>query len=183
MAVEGKARFRGGRAPSAVPLQPAWLCLFYRQPPGAVTSCGISVLREAFKILSDSRDSDALFTKLDETDFPPPKQLSHSVSHRTKRRRETSETSEPPEIPCNTKNLFSIRNMVVDDGSSSKSSECPDSSQEHVVSSASKPPPKLPDEPLAAQNEKYEAPLVILSALPPVLSCLSIKPLPCVLRC
>ncbi|XP_014745041.1 PREDICTED: telomeric repeat-binding factor 2 isoform X2 [Sturnus vulgaris] len=130
-----------------------------RQPPGAVTSYGISVLREAFKILSDSRDPDALFTKLDETDLPSPKQLSPSVSHRTKRRREeenqTSETSEPPEIPRNVKNLFSISNLIVDlDGSSSKSSECPDSSQEHVVSSASKPAPKLPDEPLSAQSEK-----------------------------
>ncbi|NXU69184.1 TERF2 factor, partial [Horornis vulcanius] len=130
-----------------------------RQLPGTVTSCGISVLREAFKILSDSGDSDALFTKLDETDLPSPKQLSPSVSHRTKRCRETenqaSETSEPPEIPRNIKNLFSISNLIVElDGSSSKSSECPDSSQEHVVSSASKPPPKLPDEPLPAQSEK-----------------------------
>ncbi|XP_056356373.1 telomeric repeat-binding factor 2 isoform X2 [Oenanthe melanoleuca] len=130
-----------------------------RQPPGAVTSCGISVLREAFKILSDSGDPDALFTRLDETDLPSPKQLSPSVSHRTKRCREeenqASETSEPPEMPRNVKNLFSISNLVVDlDGSSSKSSECPDSSQEHVVSSASKPAPKLPDEPLAAQSEK-----------------------------
>ncbi|KAI1235649.1 hypothetical protein IHE44_0002534 [Lamprotornis superbus] len=156
MPVEGKAGFRGSRAPS-VSLQPAWLCLFYRQPPGAVTSYGISVLREAFKILSDSRDPDALFTKLDETDLPSPKQLSPSVSHRTKRRREeenqASETSEPPEIPRNVKNLFSISNLIVElDGSSSKSSECPDSSQEHVVSSASKPAPKLPDEPLSAQR-------------------------------
>uniref|UniRef100_A0A8C0U3M0 Telomeric repeat binding factor 2 n=1 Tax=Cyanistes caeruleus TaxID=156563 RepID=A0A8C0U3M0_CYACU len=130
-----------------------------RQPPGAVTSYGISVLREAFKILSDSRDSDTLFTKLDETDLPSPKQLSPSVSHRTKRCREAenqaSETSEPPEIPHKIKNLFSISNLIVDlDGSSSKSSECPDSSQEHVVSSASKPALKLPDEPLSAPSEK-----------------------------
>ncbi|NWZ04602.1 TERF2 factor, partial [Agelaius phoeniceus] len=146
-------------SPLAVSLQPSWLCLFYRQPPGAVTSCGISVLREAFKILSDSGDSDALFTQLDQTDLPSPKQLSPSVSHRTKRCREVenqaSETSEPPEIPHNIKNLFSISNLIVElDGSSSKSSECPDSSQEHVVSSASKPAPKLPDEPLSAQSEK-----------------------------
>ncbi|KAF2974022.1 hypothetical protein EK904_014961 [Melospiza melodia maxima] len=130
-----------------------------RQPPGAVTSYGISVLREAFKILSDSGDSDALFTKLDQTDLPSPKQLSPSVSHRTKRCREVenqaSETSEPPEIPHNIKNLFSISNLIVElDGSSSKSSECPDSSQEHVVSSASKPAPKVPEEPLSAQSEK-----------------------------
>uniref|UniRef100_A0A8C0Z9E6 Telomeric repeat-binding factor n=1 Tax=Cyanistes caeruleus TaxID=156563 RepID=A0A8C0Z9E6_CYACU len=166
--VEGKAGCGGSRAPSALSLQAAWLCLFYRQPPGAVTSYGISVLREAFKILSDSRDSDTLFTKLDETDLPSPKQLSPSVSHRTKRCREAenqaSETSEPPEIPHKIKNLFSISNLIVDlDGSSSKSSECPDSSQEHVVSSASKPALKLPDEPLSAPSEKYEAPLVCYS--------------------
>ncbi|XP_031977696.1 telomeric repeat-binding factor 2 isoform X2 [Corvus moneduloides] len=130
-----------------------------RQPPGAVTSCGISVLREAFKILSNSGDSDTLFTKLDETDLPSPKQLSPSVSHRTKRRREAenqdSETSHPPEIPQNIKNLFSISNLIVElDGSSSRSSESPDSSQEHVVSSASKPAQKLPDEPLSAQSDK-----------------------------
>ncbi|XP_062355916.1 telomeric repeat-binding factor 2 [Cinclus cinclus] len=123
-----------------------------RQPPGAVTSYGISVLREAFKILSDSGDPDALFTKLDETDLPSPKQLSPSVSHRNKRLREDENQASET---CNVKNLFSISNLVVDlDGSSSKSSECPDSSQEHVVSSASKPAPKLPDEPLSAQSEK-----------------------------
>ncbi|KFO63399.1 Telomeric repeat-binding factor 2, partial [Corvus brachyrhynchos] len=145
-AVEGKAGFRGSTE------------LPRRQPPGAVTSCGISVLREAFKILSNSGDSDTLFTKLDETDLPSPKQLSPSVSHRTKRRREAenqdSETSHPPEIPQNIKNLFSISNLIVElDGSSSKSSESPDSSQEHVVSSASKPAQKLPDEPLSAQRK------------------------------
>ncbi|KAM4894444.1 telomeric repeat-binding factor 2 isoform 4-T4 [Sylvia borin] len=80
-------------------------------------------------------------------------------SQRTKRCRETenqaSETSEPPEIPRNIKNLFSISNLIVElDGSSCKSSECPDSSQEHVVSSASKPALKLPEEPLSAQSEK-----------------------------
>uniref|UniRef100_A0A8B9YXG0 Telomeric repeat binding factor 2 n=1 Tax=Buteo japonicus TaxID=224669 RepID=A0A8B9YXG0_9AVES len=55
---------------------PESFCLFCRQPSGTVTTYGISVLREAFKILSDSQDSDALFTKLDETDFSFPKQLS-----------------------------------------------------------------------------------------------------------
>lgn len=192
MPVEGKAAFWGSRVPLAVTLQPSWLCLFYRQPPGAITSCGISVLREAFKILSDSGDSDALFTKLDQTDLPSPKQLSPSVSHRTKRCREVenqaSETSEPPEIPHNIKNLFSISNLIVElDGSSSKSSECPDSSQEHVVSSASKPAPKLPDEPLSAQSEKYEAPLICYCLLCPKtclagVGILSTKPLPCVPR-
>nr|XP_054496577.1 telomeric repeat-binding factor 2 isoform X2 [Agelaius phoeniceus] len=90
---------------------------------------------------------------------PETPRVSTRESPRTKRCREVenqaSETSEPPEIPHNIKNLFSISNLIVElDGSSSKSSECPDSSQEHVVSSASKPAPKLPDEPLSAQSEK-----------------------------
>ncbi|XP_048172459.1 telomeric repeat-binding factor 2 isoform X4 [Corvus hawaiiensis] len=85
--------------------------------------------------------------------------VSNRESQRTKRRREAenqdSETSHPPEIPQNIKNLFSISNLIVElDGSSSKSSESPDSSQEHVVSSASKPAQKLPDEPLSAQSDK-----------------------------
>ncbi|XP_027759442.1 telomeric repeat-binding factor 2 isoform X1 [Empidonax traillii] len=132
-----------------------------RQPPGAVTSCGISVLREAFKILSDSQDSDALFTKLDETDFTFPKQLSPSVSHRTKRRKEVenqdSEISDPPEIPHKGKRLFTISELVMEaDNQSSKSSESPDSSQEPVVSSASRPRPvqKLHDQPVTTESAK-----------------------------
>ncbi|XP_027600376.2 telomeric repeat-binding factor 2 isoform X1 [Pipra filicauda] len=132
-----------------------------RQPPGAVTSCGISVLREAFKILSDSQDSDALFTKLDETDFTFPKQLSPSVSHRTKRRQEVenqdSEISDPPKIPHKGKRLFTISKLVMEtDNQSSKSSESPDSSQEPVVSSASRPRPvqKLHDQPVTTESAK-----------------------------
>ncbi|XP_058701553.1 telomeric repeat-binding factor 2 isoform X4 [Poecile atricapillus] len=91
--------------------------------------------------------------------IPELPRVSTRESQRTKRCREednqASETSEPPEIPQKIKNLFSISNLIVDlDGSSSKSSECPDSSQEHVVSSASKPALKLPDEPLSAPSEK-----------------------------
>uniref|UniRef100_A0A8C8VJF4 Telomeric repeat binding factor 2 n=1 Tax=Pelusios castaneus TaxID=367368 RepID=A0A8C8VJF4_9SAUR len=119
--------------------------LFYRQPPGAVTTYGISVLREAFKILSDSQDSDAAFTKLDETDFAFPKQLSPSVSHRLKRQREeetppleTSETSDIPKPPPKNKRLLTISRLVLDqDSQSTELSEPPDSSQESVVSSAS----------------------------------------------
>ncbi|XP_064526557.1 telomeric repeat-binding factor 2 isoform X2 [Pseudopipra pipra] len=138
-----------------------------RQPPGAVTSCGISVLREAFKILSDSQDSDALFTKLDETDFTFPKQLSPSVSHRTKRRQEVenqdSEISDPPKIPHKAKRLFTISKLVMEtDNHSSKSSESPDSSQEPVVSSASRPRPvqKLHDQPVTTESAKYGAPVL-----------------------
>ncbi|KFP39706.1 Telomeric repeat-binding factor 2, partial [Chlamydotis macqueenii] len=127
------------------------------QPSGTVTAYGISVLREAFKILSDSQDSDALFTKLDETDFSFPKQLSPSVSHRTKRRKEEenqdSEISDPPEIPHKGKRLLTISKLVMEqDGQYSESSESPDSSQEPVVSSASRPVQKLHDEPVSTKR-------------------------------
>ncbi|XP_010223006.1 PREDICTED: telomeric repeat-binding factor 2 [Tinamus guttatus] len=130
-----------------------------RQPSGSVTTYGISVLREAFKILSDSQDSDALFTKLDETDISFPKQLSPSVSHRTKRRKEVenqdSEISEPPEIAHKGKRLLTISKLVMEqDSQCSELSESPDSSQEPVVSSASRPAQKSPDRPASTKNLK-----------------------------
>nr|XP_009685302.1 PREDICTED: telomeric repeat-binding factor 2 [Struthio camelus australis] len=131
-----------------------------RQPSGTVTTYGISVLREAFKILSDSQDSDALFTKLDETDISFPKQLSPSVSHRTKRRKEVEnqdcEISEPPEIPHKGKRLLTISKLVMEqDSQCSELSESPDSSQEPVVSSASRPSvQKSHDQPVSTKNPK-----------------------------
>nr|XP_032627315.1 telomeric repeat-binding factor 2 isoform X2 [Chelonoidis abingdonii] len=115
-----------------------------RQPPGTVTTYGISALREAFKTLSNSQDSDAAFTKLDETDFSFPKQLSPSVSHRLKRQREednphleTSETSDVPKSPPKSKRLLTISRLIMEqDSQSTELSETPDSSQESVVSSA-----------------------------------------------
>ncbi|XP_067392841.1 telomeric repeat-binding factor 2 isoform X1 [Emydura macquarii macquarii] len=117
-----------------------------RQPPGSVTTYGISVLREAFKTLSDSQDSDAAFTKLDETDFSFPKQLSPSVSHRIKRPREEenppleiSGTSDIPKPPPKSKRLLTISRLIMEqDSQSTELSETPDSSQESVVSSASR---------------------------------------------
>ncbi|NXL86526.1 TERF2 factor, partial [Alectura lathami] len=133
-------------------------CCGRGQPSGTVATYGISVLREAFKILSDSQDSDALFNKLDETDFSFPRQLSPSVSHRTKRRKEEnqgSETSDSSEIPSKTKCLFTISDMIIDQSSQcSKSSGSPDSSQEPVVSSACRPAQKVPDQPASADSVK-----------------------------
>ncbi|KAJ7424197.1 Telomeric repeat-binding factor 2 [Willisornis vidua] len=128
-------------------------------PPGAVTSCGISVLREAFKILSDSQDSDALFTKLDETDLPSPKQLSPSVSHRTKRQKtadnEDTQIPNPPAKRPKGKRLLTIRKLIMQtDSQLRKASQSPDSSQEPVVSSASRPVQKLPDQPATTENDK-----------------------------
>ncbi|KFV17965.1 Telomeric repeat-binding factor 2, partial [Tauraco erythrolophus] len=155
--LEGAPDPAGKAATAAVPFQPARFSLFCRQPPGTVTACGISVLREAFKILSDSQDSDALFTKLDETDFSFPKQLSPSVSHRTKRRKDAenqdSEISDPPEIPHKGKRLLTISKLVMEqDSQYSEASESPDSSQEPVVSSASRPVQKLHDQPVSFQR-------------------------------
>ncbi|XP_052541731.1 telomeric repeat-binding factor 2 isoform X1 [Tympanuchus pallidicinctus] len=128
-----------------------------RRPFRTVTTYGISVLREAFKMLTSSPDSDALFNKLDETDLPSPQQMSPSVSHRTKRRKEEknqgSETIDSPEIPHKSKRLFTISKMVMDQSSQcSKSSESPDSSQERVVSSAYRPVQELSDQPVSAER-------------------------------
>ncbi|XP_074769666.1 telomeric repeat-binding factor 2 [Athene noctua] len=130
-----------------------------RLPSGTATTYGISVLREAFKILSDSQDSDALFTKLDETDFSFPKQLSPSVSHRTKKRKEEEnqapEISVPPEISPKGKRLLTISSLVMNqDSEYCESSESPDSSQEPVVSSASRPVQKLHDQPVSTKSAK-----------------------------
>ncbi|NWJ08672.1 TERF2 factor, partial [Crypturellus undulatus] len=143
--------------PQSVAAQP--FCLFCRQPSGTITTYGISVLREAFKILSDSQDSDALFTKLDETDISFPKQLSPSVSHRTKRRKEVEnqecEISEPLEIVHKGKRLLTISKLVMEqDSQCSELSESPDSSQEPVVSSASRPAQKSHDQPASTKSLK-----------------------------
>ncbi|XP_075795900.1 telomeric repeat-binding factor 2 isoform X2 [Pelodiscus sinensis] len=131
-----------------------------RLPLGSVTSYGISALREAFKTLSDSQDSDAAFTKLDETDFSFPKQLSPSVSHRLKRQRdeetlplETSGTSDIPKPLPKSKRLLTISRLVMEqDSQSSELNEIPDSSQEPVVSSASRPLVQKPYVPLPSSS-------------------------------
>ncbi|XP_017671762.1 PREDICTED: telomeric repeat-binding factor 2 isoform X4 [Lepidothrix coronata] len=82
-------------------------------------------------------------------------------AERTKRRQEVenqdSEISDPPEIPHKGKRLFTISKLVMEtDNQSSKSSESPDSSQEPVVSSASRPRPvqKLHDQPVTTESAK-----------------------------
>ncbi|XP_051661572.1 telomeric repeat-binding factor 2 isoform X3 [Manacus candei] len=82
-------------------------------------------------------------------------------AERTKRQKEVenqdSEISDPPEIPHKSKRLFTISKLVMEtDNQSSKSSESPDSSQEPVVSSASRPRPvqKLHDQPVTTESAK-----------------------------
>uniref|UniRef100_K7FXZ3 Telomeric repeat binding factor 2 n=1 Tax=Pelodiscus sinensis TaxID=13735 RepID=K7FXZ3_PELSI len=146
--------------PNPLKLEGAGSWVLKRQPLGSVTSYGISALREAFKTLSDSQDSDAAFTKLDETDFSFPKQLSPSVSHRLKRQRdeetlplETSGTSDIPKPFPKSKRLLTISRLVMEqDSQSSELNEIPDSSQEPVVSSASRPLVQKPYVPLPSSS-------------------------------
>ncbi|KAM9289125.1 telomeric repeat-binding factor 2 isoform 4-T7 [Morus bassanus] len=81
------------------------------------------------------------------------------VSFRTKRRKEEenqdSEISDPPKIPRKGKRLLTISKLVMEqDTQYSESSESPDSSQEPVVSSASRPVQKLHDQPVSTKSAK-----------------------------
>ncbi|NXT73056.1 TERF2 factor, partial [Zapornia atra] len=149
--------FVGSTSVQAV--QPAQLCLFCRQPSGPGATYGISALREAFKILSDSQDPEALFTQLDETDFSFPQQLSPSVPHRAPRRQEEqggcSGVPDPPARPRKGKRLLTISRLVMEhDSQCSESSDSPDSSQEPVVSSASRPAQAPYDQPVSTERAK-----------------------------
>ncbi|XP_030313622.1 telomeric repeat-binding factor 2 isoform X4 [Calypte anna] len=80
-------------------------------------------------------------------------------SDRTKRRKEAEsrdpETSEPPEVPHKGKRLLTISKLVMEqDSQHSESSKSPDSSQEPVVSSASRPPQKPQDQLVSTHSSK-----------------------------
>ncbi|XP_075621826.1 telomeric repeat-binding factor 2 isoform X2 [Balearica regulorum gibbericeps] len=85
--------------------------------------------------------------------------VSFRDSERTKRRKEEenrdSEVSDPPEISRKGKRLLTISKLVMEqDSQYSESSESPDSSQEPVVSSASRPVQKLHDQPVSTKSAK-----------------------------
>ncbi|KAM9268781.1 telomeric repeat-binding factor 2 isoform 2-T2 [Cariama cristata] len=85
--------------------------------------------------------------------------VSFRDSERTKRRKEEenqdSEISDPPEISHKGKRLLTISKLVMEqDSQYSESSESPDSSQEPVVSSASRPVQKLHDQPVSSKSAK-----------------------------
>ncbi|XP_014798005.1 PREDICTED: telomeric repeat-binding factor 2 isoform X2 [Calidris pugnax] len=78
---------------------------------------------------------------------------------RTKRRKEEesqdSQISNPPEIPHKGKRLLTISKLVMEEDSQySELSESPDSSQEPVVSSASRPVQKVHDQPVSTKSAK-----------------------------
>ncbi|XP_074695671.1 telomeric repeat-binding factor 2 isoform X3 [Strix aluco] len=85
--------------------------------------------------------------------------VSSRDSERTKRRKEeenqASEISVPPEISHKGKRLLTISSLVMEqDSEYYESSESPDSSQEPVVSSASRPVQKLHDQPVSTKSAK-----------------------------
>ncbi|KAM6324702.1 telomeric repeat-binding factor 2 isoform 2-T3 [Podargus strigoides] len=85
--------------------------------------------------------------------------VSFRDSARTKRRKEEenqdSDFSDTPEIPHKGKRLLTISKLVMEqDSQCNESSEIPDSSQEPVVSSASRPVQKLHDQPVPTKSAK-----------------------------
>ncbi|KAM6250930.1 telomeric repeat-binding factor 2 isoform 4-T4 [Spheniscus humboldti] len=85
--------------------------------------------------------------------------VSFRDSARTKRWKEEenqdSKISDPPEISRKGKRLLTISKLVMEkDSQYSESSESPDSSQEPVVSSASRPVQKLHDQPVSTKSAK-----------------------------
>ncbi|XP_026712917.1 telomeric repeat-binding factor 2 isoform X2 [Athene cunicularia] len=90
---------------------------------------------------------------------PEPPGVPSRDSERTKKQKEeenqASEISVPPEISPKGKHLLTISSLVMDqDNEYCESSESPDSSQEPVVSSASRPVQKLHDQPVSTKSAK-----------------------------
>ncbi|XP_065518066.1 telomeric repeat-binding factor 2 isoform X3 [Lathamus discolor] len=90
---------------------------------------------------------------------PQPPGVSSRDSKRTKKRKEAekqdSDISDPPEIIRKTRRLYTISKLVMErDSQCSELSERPDSSQEPVVSSASRPVQKLRDQRVPTKSAK-----------------------------
>ncbi|XP_030898494.2 telomeric repeat-binding factor 2 isoform X3 [Melopsittacus undulatus] len=85
--------------------------------------------------------------------------VSSRDSKRTKKQKEAdkqgSDISHPPEIMRKTRQLYNVSILVDnEEGQCSEFSESPDSSQEPVVSSASRPVQKPRDQPVSTNNDK-----------------------------
>ncbi|XP_028931161.1 telomeric repeat-binding factor 2 isoform X2 [Ornithorhynchus anatinus] len=132
----------------------------FRQLPESPATFGISALKGAFKTLSTFQDPDAAFTKLDQKDILIPEQTSPSAALKNKRQRRTESPSSEPtdstELQHKNKRLTISRLVLEQDSQiSSEPSESPDSSQESVVSSASKPMVlKLHNQPLSGEKSR-----------------------------
>ncbi|KAM6253071.1 telomeric repeat-binding factor 2 isoform 2-T2 [Porphyrio hochstetteri] len=111
----------------------------------------------AFNTLEDT--SEPMEIPKEPAAAPEPPGVSSRDSERPKRRKEEenrgSELSNPPERPRRGKRLFTISKLVMGhDSQCSESSDSPDSSQEPVVSSASRPAQKLYDQPVSTESAK-----------------------------
>ncbi|KAM9508164.1 telomeric repeat-binding factor 2 isoform 2-T2 [Guaruba guarouba] len=119
-------------------------------------------LEEASELMQISEEAAAATPELPAADpaaTPQPPGVSSRCSERTKKRKEAekqhSDISDPPEIIHKTKRLYTISKLVMDEDSQcSELSERPDSSQEPVVSSASRRVQKLHDQPVSAKSVK-----------------------------
>ncbi|KAM6123850.1 telomeric repeat-binding factor 2 isoform 2-T2 [Phoenicopterus ruber ruber] len=111
----------------------------------------VNILEDASEPMEISKEPPAAAPELPGASFRD--------SERTKRRKEEenqdSEISDPPEISHKGKRLLTISKLVMEqDSQYSESSESPDSSQEPVVSSASRPVQKLHDQPVSTKSTK-----------------------------
>nr|XP_025974556.1 telomeric repeat-binding factor 2 isoform X2 [Dromaius novaehollandiae] len=125
---------------------------------------GAPELTEAAANISEESPEPMEISKPPAAAAPGPTEVSSKNSERTKRRKEVenqdSEISEPPEIPHKGKRLLTISKLVMEqDSQCSELSESPDSSQEPVVSSASRPSvQKSHDQPVSTKNPKPAKP-------------------------
>ncbi|XP_068812310.1 telomeric repeat-binding factor 2 isoform X2 [Struthio camelus] len=121
---------------------------------------GASKLIEAAANISEESQEPMEISKQPAAAAPGPTEVSSKNLERTKRRKEVEnqdcEISEPPEIPHKGKRLLTISKLVMEqDSQCSELSESPDSSQEPVVSSASRPSvQKSHDQPVSTKNPK-----------------------------
>ncbi|KAF6289201.1 telomeric repeat binding factor 2 [Rhinolophus ferrumequinum] len=118
-----------------------------RQLRNTPTTIGIRTLKAAFKTLSDSQDSEAVFSKLDQKDLVLPNQaFLPSPALKNKRpRKDENECSAPPEgesgseLQPKNKRMTISRLVLEEDSQSSEANPGLDSSQDVIPASLAKP--------------------------------------------
>ena len=140
-----------------------YVCLLCRQLRNTPTTFGIMTLKAAFKTLSGSQDSEAVFSKLDQKDLVLPNKASpSSPALKNKRpRKDENESSAPAEgeggseLQPKTKRMTISRLVLEEDSQSTELNSGLDASQEVIPSSPSKP--AVLNQPLPREkNPKYE---------------------------
>lgn len=118
-----------------------------RQLQNTPTTIGIRTLKAAFKTLSGSQDSEAVFSKLDQKDLVLPNQaFLPSPALKNKRpRKDENESSAPPEgeggseLQPKNKRMTISRLVLEEDSQSSEANPGLDSSQDVIPASLAKP--------------------------------------------